>query len=494
MKWKGRLLNVITAVIFLSFLVLPAWATSDRLIGEEGYAAQDYTVDDPGDRTYSGGLDIVYSQLATGSSAAKSRCYLKGEDDIWDPSGVIRVRLYDYTGKLVTTVAEVTGLDSATSQGVKLSPDETEVWFSFTCSMGTPYGDGWYKVDADFDTNTFGTPVFQFNQAAAWEMEWCAAGPQAGTQFFAGKDSDPWNDPHAVYVRNGNSWQMVVNVGGYSNGLSFDNEGNLWTGSYTTSGPADQQYIYVFAAAAVDNAVTTQTALTTNDAAQTIMCPSITVGEDTYYTGPNDFECDPDGNVYVTLNGGFDEQANSEAGYVIMLPNKEVGWPTEADIVTLAKTNPTLDWDWMKAMSYDGPNNIDDGGYIDPTQSIVGNCIFVDQDYLFGNGGPDQVTGVTIDDDSDGDGVPDALDNAYQTANAGQEDTDQDMYGNICDADLDNDSDVGITDAGIFRNAYGSNLGDPNWNEDADFDSDGSVGMTDAGTFRNRYEDSAPYY
>ena len=95
-------------------------------------------------------------------------------------------------------------------------------------------------------------------------------------------------------------------------------------------------------------------------------------------------------------------------------------------------------------------------------------------------------SGVNLDDD--GDGIPNAADNAYLTANPGQEDTDGDGYGNIVDADLDNDGTIGMTDAGVFRNRYGT--ADP----DADFDSDGSVGMTDAGIFRNQYGKNAPYY
>jgi len=90
--------------------------------------------------------------------------------------------------------------------------------------------------------------------------------------------------------------------------------------------------------------------------------------------------------------------------------------------------------------------------------------------------------------DDDADGIPNALDNAYLTDNPGQDDTDGDGYGNVADADLDNDNTVGITDAGQFRTAYGTS--DP----DADFDGDGSVGVTDSGTFRTRYGENAPYY
>ena len=41
--------------------------------------------------------------------------------------------------------------------------------------------------------------------------------------------------------------------------------------------------------------------------------------------------------------------------------------------------------------------------------------------------------------DSDGDGVPNTSDNCQLLPNANQRDTDADGYGNLCDADLDND-------------------------------------------------------
>jgi hypothetical protein len=83
--------------------------------------------------------------------------------------------------------------------------------------------------------------------------------------------------------------------------------------------------------------------------------------------------------------------------------------------------------------------------------------------------------------DTDGDGVPDAGDNCYEVANADQRDTDNDGYGNICDADFNNDLIVNASDLSYFRSKF--RTADP----DANLDGNGIVDARDLSIFRSLY-------
>ena len=86
---------------------------------------------------------------------------------------------------------------------------------------------------------------------------------------------------------------------------------------------------------------------------------------------------------------------------------------------------------------------------------------------------------------SDADTVQDHRDNCLLVANPGQRDTNGDGFGNICDADLNNDGQVNLSDFSLFRKSYGTP------GPDADFNGDGQVNLSDFSMFRKMYG-SAP--
>lgn len=85
------------------------------------------------------------------------------------------------------------------------------------------------------------------------------------------------------------------------------------------------------------------------------------------------------------------------------------------------------------------------------------------------------------DDDSDGDGVSDGTDNCVEAANADQRDTDTDGYGNVCDADFNQDNIVNFLDLSYLRANFGG--ADP----DADLNGDGNVNAADLGLVRQAF-------
>ncbi|MEM6640095.1 MAG: reprolysin-like metallopeptidase [Pseudomonadota bacterium] len=83
--------------------------------------------------------------------------------------------------------------------------------------------------------------------------------------------------------------------------------------------------------------------------------------------------------------------------------------------------------------------------------------------------------------DTDGDGVGDDVDNCTLLANADQRDTNGDGFGNVCDADLNNDGVINFVDLGLLRAVFFS--ADP----DADFNGDGVVNVLDLGVLRGAF-------
>ncbi|MGH0034032.1 MAG: SGNH/GDSL hydrolase family protein [Myxococcota bacterium] len=81
--------------------------------------------------------------------------------------------------------------------------------------------------------------------------------------------------------------------------------------------------------------------------------------------------------------------------------------------------------------------------------------------------------------DADGDGVPDLLDNCSAVANADQLDVNGDGFGNLCDADYDQDGFVDEDDSLIYSNALGSCTGWSTYVPEADHNGNGCVDLAD---------------
>ncbi|MEM6638755.1 MAG: endonuclease/exonuclease/phosphatase family protein [Pseudomonadota bacterium] len=80
--------------------------------------------------------------------------------------------------------------------------------------------------------------------------------------------------------------------------------------------------------------------------------------------------------------------------------------------------------------------------------------------------------------DTDGDGVADEMDNCTLVPNADQRDSNGDGFGNLCDADLDNNGVVNFIDLGLLRLVFFTA------DADADFNGDGVVNFVDLGLLR----------
>jgi len=96
--------------------------------------------------------------------------------------------------------------------------------------------------------------------------------------------------------------------------------------------------------------------------------------------------------------------------------------------------------------------------------------------------------------DSDGDGVPDVLDNCVAVSNAGTLDcdTDQDGYGNRCDCDLTNSTACTTADLGLWKIAFKAA---PQTNMNANLDcSANGITTSDLGIWKILFKNSGTQF
>lgn len=123
---------------------------------------------------------------------------------------------------------------------------------------------------------------------------------------------------------------------------------------------------------------------------------------------------------------------------------------------------------------------------VDATVTYTPNPGFLGDDtfqYAIDDGSKSAIATVTVHviRDADNDQVDDGSDNCLGVANSSQRDSDGDGYGNICDADLDNNGRVNFADLAMFRSAFGT--ADSNY----DLNGDGRVNFADLAVLKSLF-------
>lgn len=448
MKKFPRMFLILMAVLMFA---LPSWATSTRVQSvDPGYDVQDFTLDAQDENHwYSAGLDVIYV------NGVRHFLVLWNSNPNWPnlpvPDGnYITLSLYDYTGNFVMDIATFTDPRNTDAdpdndvvmwpQSVKLDPNGSNIWISYTGSdeAGWPENLSDYFCTVPWDHTLLiyaGGPLAmtsQFEFLGNWEMEWSTdsdSSPDSlsGKPFVAGLIPPVENYIHGIFLYkpgDPSPLQLVIEVGGYSAGFAFDNAGNLWYASYDFS---TTNQIYMWTVDQIRNAVKNSYTLVTADAACTISTP--------YNMGGNDVERDAVGNMYFSLNNGDWPYMK---GQVVRVDNNgSPPWPT----TTTTLTETLADYDWKRTLAFDGLGDLSIHG-----MQEASNRLYVDMDQGIQGVTTPTVVGISAAGDSDGDGVPDALDNCWQSANADQADTDAcgygpngwygaDGYGDVCDSD-----------------------------------------------------------
>ncbi len=90
--------------------------------------------------------------------------------------------------------------------------------------------------------------------------------------------------------------------------------------------------------------------------------------------------------------------------------------------------------------------------------------------------------------DTDGDGVNDGVDNCLFESNSNQTDADFDDYGNRCDADFNNDGSVNFLDFFQLQMANQSSPGNPSWDPLVDLDGNSVINFLDFSIFGQLFQ------
>ncbi|MBI9092843.1 MAG: hypothetical protein JEZ12_26805 [Desulfobacterium sp.] len=206
---------------------------------------------------------------------------------------------------------------------------------------------------------------------------------------------------------------------------------------------------------------------------------------------------DPNGNLCVGGGDAFGVGGPSENGYAALISHKVMervvaAQPGEADPVNEANgaeyrqfaPDPCQNDSATGIIAFDGGISVS----WNPTNEV--NCTPGSAKDYWQDGIVASLTTYKINTERDGDndGNTDCEDHSPNTFDPDNIDSDGDGYGNIIDADFNNDGIVNATDFNHWRGTYGSS------NANTDLNGDGIVNATDFNKLRSLYGKKAPFY
>ncbi len=280
---------------------------------------------------------------------------------------------------------------------------------------------------------------------------------------------------------------IIANIPGASGSVAFDRHGNLVTGNgYTYSSESDTGQLKIWSAADIATTLKTEPApldyLGTGHVLADHVLSAAWLGVDSdnnlhvgggdAFGGSGDFGYAAlvDSAVLArVLAGGAPLDRSSPQEFTQIAPD-----PCKNDDATSVLFVPGLK---MLSVSFNAASMPPDCAKLDAS----GDGEPPEQQLYFPPGAPD----------TDGDGVPDGADNAYQDPNPDQADSDGDGYGDAADCDEDNDDFVGRGELSRLVDAFGKRRGDAGFDSHLDRDDDGELGISDFAILRDKWGKAA---
>lgn len=301
-------------------------------------------------------------------------------------------------------------------------------------------------------------------------------GGEAGSAVFAIDTEDP--NP-ATQIRT-----VISSIPGASGGVTFDHQGNLITGNgYTYDADvAGTGQLKIWSAADVATTLAAEPQpldyVDTGHVLAEHVLSAAWLGVDSsnnlYVGGGDAFGGSADYGYAGLVNasvitrvlaGGAPLDRENSAEFSQIAPD-----PCKNDDATAVLFVPGIE---MLSVSYNAQSQPPDCAPMD----VTGDGVPPHQQLYFPPGAPD----------TDGDGVPDGADNAYQVPNPDQADTDGDGYGDVADCDADNDNLTGAAELSLLVDAFGKKQRDAGFDPYLDLDHDGTLGLGDFEILRARW-------